>query len=224
MKPIIGVVSRPSLSIKKNKCHVLDENIKNAIVACGGIPLLISPPQIATFYDVKSSDIPKLSVDNKNDLNKLIDMCDGILCPGGDRVYEYDYYICEYAKSKNIPILGICAGMQLMSRIDSDNYNEKLSDINHYLDDNSTHEVKIIKNTLLYKILNTDSIQVNSYHNYKVHDSGTNLVCATSLDGVIEAIENPKYKFYLGIQWHPELLMDDNSKKILKYFINISKK
>lgn len=224
MKPIIGVVSRPSITLKKNKCHTIDENIKNAIIHCGGIPIVIIPPQEYNFCDISPKDLPKLTEENKEDIDRILKLCDGILFPGGNKIYEYDYYICDYAKQKNIPVLGICAGMQLLARSGSNNYNEKIDKDNHNLDDNLTHKITIKKDTLLHKILNIDELYVNSYHHYKIHDEGINVASATSDDGVIEAIENSNYRFYLGLQWHPEKLMDEYNEKIITYFINESKK
>ena len=49
----------------------------------------------------------------------MVDLCDGIIIPGGYRIYEFYKYITEYAIKKDIPVLGICLGMQTLSRIDN---------------------------------------------------------------------------------------------------------
>lgn len=224
MKPIIGVVARPSITVNKNDCLILDEYYKNAIINSGGVALMITPPQSISYISLKSNEIKPLTDLEKLDLDRILSMCDGILVPGGTRVLEYDYYICKYAMKNNIPILGICAGMQLMAKMDTEGKNELIDEENsHYKEQEYAHEVDIVKDTLLYKIIGKDKIMVNSYHKYKIPCEGLNKVCATCGD-IIEAIENDNYKFYLGVQWHPERLDDENSKKIFDYFIKVSKK
>lgn len=228
MKPLIGIVSRPNISIGKSDCQIMEEVYRNAIINSGGIPFMISPMQNISYNSVKPRDVSPMSEDEKSDLNRLLELCDGILIPGGRKVYEYDFYICEYAKDNNIPILGICAGMQTMARLDSDINLEKLENNNHEgLDDEYTHSVNIIKDTLLYKIIGKDKIEVNSFHSYKVNSKGSSIYifnAFSSEDNIIEGIEYPNNRFYLGVQWHPERCFDDNNKKLFKYFINECKK
>lgn len=224
MKPIIGVVARFALTINNNECLIMDEYYKNAIINSGGVPLMITPPQNIFYNSTKSEEIKSLTNEEKEDLDRILSMCDGILTPGGKRLYEFDYYICKYAMKNNIPILGICAGMQLMAGINTDLKNELIDEENsHDKEEKYAHEVNIVKDSLLYKIIGKDKIMVNSYHRYKVPSEGFNKISATCGD-VIEAIENDNYTFYLGVQWHPERLNDEDSKKIMNYFINMSKK
>lgn len=224
MKPIIGIVARATVTINKNDCLVIDEYYKNAIINSGGVPFMVTPPQSIFYNSTKSEDIKPLTDDEKSDLERILSMCDGILMPGGRRLYEYDSFICKYAMENNIPLLGICAGMQLMARINTDFKNQLIDEDNsHDVEKEYSHEVEIIKDSLLYKIVGKDRIMVNSYHRYKVPNEGFNKISATCGD-VIEAIENDDYKFFLGVQWHPERLEDENSKKIIEYFINMSKK
>ena len=100
-------------------------------------------------------------------------------------------------------------------------YKNNLIDIsNHHI--NSLHEIKIKKDTLLYKILKKDKILVNSRHKSAINKTKY-LVSSTSSDNIIESIEDPNHKFFLGLQWHPENLykIDYNAKKIFDYFIKI---
>lgn len=228
MKPLIGIVSRPNITVNKSDCHVMEEVYKNAIINSGGIPFMISPMQNISYQSLDPKDVPLMTDLEKEDLNILLELCNGILIPGGTKVYEYDSYICKYAKEKNIPVLGICAGMQLMARIDCDNYNKKIENNSHQSkggDDEYIHEVNIIKDSLLYKIIGKEKIKVNSFHSYQVNTSGIYDICAlSSEDNIIEGIEYKKHKFYMGVQWHPERCFDENSKKLFKYFIEVSKK
>ena len=82
------------------------------------------------------------------------------------------------------------------------------------------------KDSTLYKILEKESITVNSFHRYHVEISNQYKINAISEDGYIEGIELPNQKFHIGVQWHPEISydFDEDSKKIIDYFINICKK
>ncbi len=89
--------------------------------------------------------------------------------------------------------------------------------LTHHYDTN--HLVKIKENTLLSSILKQKEIMVNSRH-YSGIPSSKLTVSATSIDNVIEAIEDTNKTFFLGVQWHPESLNDHNSKLIFESFIN----
>ena len=60
---------------------------------------------------------------------------------------------------------------------------------------------------------------VNSLHSFAISNTSLD-ISAYSSDGIIESVESKNRKFFLGVQWHPELLDYEYSKKIFKYFIN----
>ena len=99
------------------------------------------------------------------------------------------------------------------------------TDINHCQEDDMsfTHKVKILKDSKLYDILGKEEVLVNSFHNYHVSIDNDYSVVATSSDGFIEGIELSSATFNIGIQWHPEISydFDEDSRKIIDYFINI---
>lgn len=116
-------------------------------------------------------------------------------------------------------MLGICLGMQELATL----YHGTLYDVNNHLT-SSYHIISIKENTLLYKILNTKEILVNSRHKSAVKE--TDLITSSlSKDNVIESIEDNKKRFVLGVQWHPENTYDTNiySRKIFTYFIKVCK-
>lgn len=175
-KPIIGIVAR-----KNDKFYKVNENIVKKIVKNGGIPILILPT-------------------NSNDLLNVLNICDGIVMPGGSDIYEYDRFICKYATDNDIPILGICLGMQIME--------EK------YLTKTKTHHQGINHNIITEKgsIINRligDTL-VNSRHNDCISNTDNYYITARSLDGCIEAIQHKTNRFNVGVQWHPEDLDDDS--------------
>jgi len=72
-----------------------------------------------------------------------------------------------------------------------------------------SHAVTISAGSLLRRIVKTDTMRVNSSHHQSVKDIAPSLVAsAVAPDGIVEAIESPAQRFFLGIQWHPEFLFE----------------
>ena len=228
MKPIIGIVGRPNFPDENSSMIVVVDYYRKAIIENGGIPLMILPPQLIEYNNSKPSEVVKLSEDEKLSLKRQLQLCDGILMPGGYKVFEHDFLILEYAINNDIPILGICLGMQIMSNYKEEYYNEKNDNVkvNHYdLDNEYSHVVKLDKNSKLYSIFEHEKIKVNSLHNYHVVKAGKYKVVGLSEDGLIEALEYPQNKFNIGVQWHPERLKNDElQNKLFESFIESSKK
>ena len=223
MKPIIGVVEWPYLDKDNDSIFEVPTSICNKIVEHGGIPIGIFPTISADFT---SREIPELETSEIYDMQRMISKCDAIIKPGAIRIYNYERLIYDYAVCQDMPFLGICAGMQLMAhygRPRIENNVRNLSQVNHKQAETYAHGISIETDSLLYKILRKRMILVNSKHNYHIQDSGLLKTTAHSLDGYIEAIENPRCTFQLGLQWHPELIKDENSDKIFDAFIESAK-
>lgn len=151
-----------------------------------------------------------------------IDECDGVILPGGENHTSIDFDIINYLYNNDIPTLGICLGMQYMGMLFNNNQRIKIN--NHKIFEKYAHKVLINKDSLLYTILNEEEIMVNSRH-YNVLPNNVHYdnvsISAFSDDGSVEALEDKNKKFFLGVQWHPELLDDANSDKLFEYFINV---
>lgn len=190
MKPIIGIISRKETLPSKNKILYTNEEINNIIIKNNAIPLGI---------DIKIID-------------NIIDNIDGFIFQGGDNYQEEEKFIIKYLYKNNIPTLGICLGMQEIAEV----FNGKLTKISNHK--NNYHEINIRQNTLLYDIIKKDKIITNSRHEWRVEK--TNLdVSASSSDNTIEAIEDKKKDFFIGVEWHPESLDNEDSNKLFNYFI-----
>lgn len=206
-KPIIGIVSRIKEQTNSKVFLGCYNNYLKKIVLNGGIPLLILPTQIN--FNNELSDI------EKTDLEVILKKCDGILMPGGDDPSPYDIFINDYAYYNDIPILGICLGMQVMAIADGSNL---IRVNNHYL---ANHDVVLKNNTLLKKVYDKNIIYTNSRHKYKLDKTNKYTLSALSFDGVIEGIEDNTKRFNVGVEWHPEDLTDNS---LFKYFIDICRK
>lgn len=193
---VIGIVLRDDLD-NARKMHI-NREVCEAISIHGGFPIGIYP-----------------KYDNINDIMKL---CDGFILQGGTDFTDYDISLLSEIYKQDKPLLGICLGMQTIASFFNGNVQKCLGK-RHNQTNKYVHNVKIIHNSLLYKILHKDKIMVNSRHNDCVKYTSIN-ISAISDDGVIEAVEIPKRKFFLGVQWHPESLDDINSYLLFKTFID----
>lgn len=224
VKPIIGIVGRPNKT--KDGYNTIDvfEKMRKAVIKNGGIPISLLPVQDVEYEDSVPREIPELTTDEQDILKTMINLCDGIIMPGANKLYQYDFYIYGYAYEKNIPVLGICAGMQLMGIYDNNGsaLKEISSNINHLnIEEQYAHDVSVDMSSPLYSIFGKSSFAVNSNHKYMVDKVNELKVAARSNDGVIESVYAPEKRFVLGVQWHPEKMIeyDARQNKLFKYFI-----
>ncbi len=224
MKPIIGIIGIADCSINNKNIICIFENYRKAIIKYGGIPIVILPPQLIDYYEAIPKETTKLSTKEKEILINQINLCNGIIIPGGSKRFEHHNFICDYCNKKQIPILGICMGMQVMCNYNNDNKNKKIETNFHNSQKNYKHLVNIDENSKLFTILKEKQILVNSFHSYQVENSGSYKIAATC-EKVIEAVEKKQDPFNIGVQWHPEKNYDKdlNSKRLFTYFINCAK-
>lgn len=196
----IGIIGRK----RKGKRHILtfNEEVIKAIKAYDGLPIGI----LVDFDTDSKEEFAKIK--------PLLDMCHGFILQGGSDYAEIDILITHYLHKKDVPVLGICLGMQTMAMafggIMSTTYG-------HNKDLKYVHDIDINQNTKLYEIIDKKNIPVNSRHNDYI--VSTDLTVSSRSD-VIEAVEDPSKRFFIGVQWHPESIMDENNKKIFKVFFD----
>lgn len=189
MKPIVGIAVRKEDDIYYSKVELIDN-----LIIKGVIPIIIKP-------DIESANL-----------------CDGIIFPGGTDIYDDDLKLIKYLYDNDIPCFGICLGMQEMGYL----FNGRMGYIGNYshLKPNLkyVHDVKINKNSKIYKILNLEEIKVNSRHKDYLINTDLSI---SGISNVIESIEDKNKSFFIGVQWHPESMLeyDNNSNLIFNQFI-----
>lgn len=147
---------------------------------------------------------------------------DGVLLPGGDNVGRLDFFIINYAYQNNLRLLGICQGMQSMALWKSKKRLIPLENDIHYSTDKYKHSVSL-NDSFVKSILKKDKLMVNSHHKQHVLTSTKFKVVGFSDDGVVEVIENSNASFQVGVQWHPERMIDydEDSIRLFKAFLGL---
>jgi putative glutamine amidotransferase len=230
MKPIIGVnidVEGDQPRLASIQCNYFE-----SILRAGGIPILLAP-------------MPD------RDLDQLLRQLHGILLIGGldycpskygeerhelvklchPEREEFDFRLVDRTINKtDIPILGICAGAQLLnialggSLIQDIKSEIPGTEVVHHSEDGWTkgfnkHNVILRPESHIAKIYKSESLNVPTSHHQAVKKIGSGLtVAAHADDGVVEAIEFKGRPFTIGVQWHPERDYERN-KDLFLHFI-----
>lgn len=228
-RPLIGI----STDIDPKRIAVNAVYVQSVILS-GGIPYLIPV------------------TDNVEVLRQIVSMLDGIIFTGGQDI-QPDYYgetpnkklgevnqlrdifdlsLMKMATDCNMPILGICRGLQLLNvsfggTLYQDLPSQHPSEINHNQDVPGTiptHTASIVKGTQLAEIMNLDELQVNTFHHQAVKQLAPEFkVAAWSPDSVVEAIEAYPVRQILGVQFHPEIFTasgNETMRKLFRHLIN----
>ncbi|WP_304426288.1 gamma-glutamyl-gamma-aminobutyrate hydrolase family protein [uncultured Adlercreutzia sp.] len=140
---------------------------------------------------------------------------DGLLAVNVERD-GFELELARLAWERDLPTLGICRGMQVMNvalggSLYRDLYNCGITERGHRQEppyDNPTDEVVVAQGSLLaYALGAEEPLAINSMHHQGIdHIAAPLIVSARATDRVIEAVEDPRKSFYLGVQWHPEYL------------------
>ena len=209
--PVIGLTG----NFQDGNC-MLAEGYYQSILKAGGTPFIIP------------------CYDNTDALINTLEKLDGILLTGGadinplffgeepvkelhginPRRDRQELLLTRLAADRQIPILGICRGIQTMNAafggplyqdIHSQMEGTRIKHSQELDRSYASHTVTIEKDTLLHNLFKADTIAVNSFHHQAVKEAAPGFrVCARATDGVIEAMESTEYKSMLGVQWHPE--------------------
>jgi putative glutamine amidotransferase len=182
---------------------------------------------------------------------ELVARIDALLLPGGDdfapeRAYPdevvldlaepvqiaFDRALVAAARAAELPVLGICYGMQLLAlEAGGALHHHVPTDVEGALDHGAgaagtrDHAIEVEKASRLAHWLGAVAAVVNSRHHQAVADAGRLTVSARAADGVIEAIESTGSStgpLQIGVQWHPETLAGPAGEGLLRHFVALA--
>ncbi len=225
-QPVIGITG----NYGEQTCK-LGEGYYKQIVRAGGTPLIIPPLTDEGTILETLEHVDALLLSGGADINPLFMGEEpqprlGGICAERDLP---ELLITRLAFNRQLPILGICRGIQTLAvalggKVAQDitcisktcresSLSNSATLIKHSQDaDRSepTHSVFLSESSSLREIFGYEQLFVNSFHHQAVSSPGPHLkVTATATDGVIEAVESTEHKPIIGVQWHPECMGDD---------------
>ena len=234
-KPLIGITldSEQPGGYSAYPWYALRTNYASAVAMAGGVPVALPHH-------------PALAAD-------MLDAIDALIVTGGAFDVDPALYgeagthatvtlkqgrtdaeraLLDTALARNMPVLGICGGEQLLAVALGGTLIQHIPDtlpqaLPHE-QANPRHEpghsVAVVPGTLLHRIVQAPAMQVNTSHHQAVRAPGaTARVNATAPDGVIEGIEDPARRFCLGVQWHPEFLIDPGDTLIFRALVEAAR-
>jgi putative glutamine amidotransferase len=233
-RPVIGVTldSEPAGGYAKLPWYALRQNYCDVVAAAGGLPIALPhEPDLAAHY---------------------LGLIDGLVVTGGafdvdpalygagerhrtvtlkERRTRFEWAITQGAIERDLPVLGICGGQQLLNVVLGGTLIQHIPDsvpdaLAHEQPNPRTepgHEVAVLPGSLLHRVTGASSLPVNSAHHQAAERVGEGIVVsATASDGVIEAIEDPRRRFCLGVQWHPEYGISAGDTALVQAFVQAS--
>ena len=226
-RPIIGIIGKVQPQYGEDIWHRIDEvdEIRYLIVKNGGTAIMLLPTEITLKFndnDIEYNTV--LSDEEKNELYRQIDLCDGFILQGGLYSANYEIEMAKKIIELDKPLIGICAGFNnILRAIGTDVIEDKTKSHDIY-DKEYRHEISIIKGTKLFDLVKKEKYNVNSIHSMIAPKGNVEKyarISAISYDNLVESFELDNKKFVMGIKWHPELMLEDEFSNILfKEFIS----
>ena len=237
MRPLIGIPCRPLIRAETGKpIYANNRAYVHAVESAGGLPVLIP------------------MINDLNILTALLSRLDGILLSGGIDVHpshygeevhpltqevdieldEFEITLATWAIQQDIPVLGVCRGMQLINVVlggtlyqDIDNqYPDSIAHSQRHLPiTHLAHHIIVEPGSRMEKILGPGAVWVNSHHHQAIKDPGKGVrITGRAPDGVAELLEVPGCRFVMAVQSHPEELysIEPAFKRLFSAFVQAS--
>lgn len=199
-RPVIGVcaaVERARWSVWDDEAVLLPRSYVTAIQRAGGLAILLPPDEHQ---------------------EGVLDLVDGLILAGGADYGErpdrdaFEIALGLEAMERDIPLLGVCRGMQLMNLARGGTLIEHLPDVLGHEDHRAVpgafgdHHVRLAPGSLAAQAVGAVSHPTKSHHHQGVDTIGEGFAVTgwATVDDLVEAIEDPSRRFALGVQWHPE--------------------
>jgi putative glutamine amidotransferase len=217
MRPVIGIPCQADFRAGSNRpIYGNNRTYVHAVESAGGLPILI--PMLKDLHN----------------LEDLLPRLDGILFSGGIDIQpslygeskhpktdgfdpeldDFEVVVANWALQEDIPILGVCRGMQLLNvvlvgSLYQDIASQRADALEHCRRDMPrtalTHGVTVEADSIMEQILGTSKVLINSLHHQAIKEPGVGVhISGRAEDGIAELLEVPTHRFLLGVQGHPE--------------------
>jgi putative glutamine amidotransferase len=212
-RPIIGLCAthtHASFGPWRQETVLLPRDYTRAVQRAGALALVVVPDPVTTQHP-----------------DEVLDLVDGLVLAGGVDVGEdlerdaFEMALGRRALERDLPLLGICRGMQVMNVAAGGTLIEHVPDVvghdehRHVEGSYNDHSVRLAEASLAARATGGTATSVKSHHHQalaRVAD-GFTVTGWADADELPEAFESPEHRFALGVQWHPEA--DEESRLIL---------
>jgi len=227
-RPIIGVI--PLWDEKKDSIWMLPGYMQG-LEEAGAVPVVLHLTVSETVLKHTAYYFDGFLFTGGHDVNPRLygqenSRCEEI-CEIRDQMETYIFR--EAVLNQNKPALGICRGIQLFNVLLGGNLYQDIptefsGTINHTKGppyDVPAHNVRLLPNSPLFKLIGKEYIKVNSYHHQGINRIAKGLeIMAMADDGLVEAVYMPDHSYVWAVQWHPEFSLNDEiSRKIFSSFV-----
>jgi putative glutamine amidotransferase len=220
MAPLIGVttseVRRGDLATLRRHGEppqhemALGLTYTRAIELAGGVPVVLPP--LHDGFETLLARLDGICLSGGPDLDPAAygARAHEQLGPTEPALDRFELELARAADAVGLPLLGVCRGAQALNVARGGTLHQHVE--GHRQTELATrpvHAVRIAPRSRVSRVLETRATQVNSFHHQAVDELGEDLVaCAWAPDGTIEAIEDRRHPFLLGVQWHAETLVE----------------
>ena len=224
-RPLIGITCSKTSEGK----IAMSQNYLNSVWEAGAVPVFLAytedEEKLAEYARVFDGFLfgggddmdPKLYGEEK--------MFDSVEIDADRDAFELALY--RHVKPTNKPILGICRGIQLLNVAEGGSLYQHIDGHRQSEPGTTTQQKTLIyKDSLLYSLIETTELSVNTFHHQNVKALAPTLTAdAESEDGYIEAVHMEGHPFYLGVQWHPEIFRTQSPEmqRVFAAFVGASR-
>jgi putative glutamine amidotransferase len=183
----------------------------DAVVAAGGTPVLLPPAGASAADAIRLIDALVLTGGDDLRTEPFGEPTHPRARPVHPRRQEHETALLRAleAERPQVPVLGVCMGMQLMALMASGRLDQCLPESLPTAAEHWDREHPVRMDAAADWAPPGATGPVASRHRQAVADAGRLVVAGRSIDGVIEAVLDPERKFYVGVQWHPERTRDN---------------
>ena len=244
MRPLIGIscsMGQAIYSMTQDNVpqlqHRLGDNYVKAVMEAGGIPVLLPNSTDLSCVEELAAGLDGFLLSGGGDVDPALfgqraTAQLGAVTPRRD---DFELALARYVMNEtDKPVLGICRGIQVMNvamggtlHIDLPSDGKLCHSLSMYPRNVRTHDLKVIPETRMEEIMAGLEGRVNSFHHQAIRDLADCFVISavSADDGVIEAVEQPGERFVVGVQWHPEELVEfKEARELFCSFVDAARK